>query len=124
MKKIIVFLIPILIFSSDSSWLKSQLTKKNNGIKKEFTSELKFALITAIRLYRTFISSQDSHTCNFTVSCSRFSEKAIKKYGILFGLLIASDRLQRCVRWSRNYYNIDPISGLAVDFPLEYYYLR
>jgi len=57
------------------------------------------------------------------MSCSHFGMEAIQEYGILHGLLMASDRLQRCNGLSRKFYPEDPKTTLAIDFPLEAYYL-
>jgi len=50
----------------------------------------------SIKIYQYFISSQDLPSCVFTPSCSRFAEQAIYNFGLLKGLLLTSDRLQRC----------------------------
>lgn len=107
---------------------------KNNPIETEikeeapdFTfrevSEAKLAFMGLIHLYQLFISSQDKPACNFTFSCSRFGMSAIRKYGIFFGALMTSDRLQRCNGLGRKYYPIDSETGLAVDYPIDTYYL-
>lgn len=87
------------------------------------TSEAKLVLTGLIRLYRRFVSSQDLPSCNFTFSCSRFAEEAIRRYGLIHGVLIAADRLTRCYGLGRRYYPTDPETGLAVDRALEDYYL-
>ena len=50
----------------------------------------------SIKFYQYFISSQDMPSCVFTPSCSRFAEQSIYNFGILKGILLTSDRLQRC----------------------------
>lgn len=50
----------------------------------------------AIIIYQKIISPQQGGVCNFTPSCSQFGLQAIKKYGIVEGILMTSDRLQRC----------------------------
>jgi len=59
-------------------------------------SELKVLLRGALRTYQVAISSQDMPTCNFVPSCSRFSNLAFQKTGVLRAILLTSDRLQRC----------------------------
>ncbi|MEO0293654.1 MAG: membrane protein insertion efficiency factor YidD [candidate division WOR-3 bacterium] len=88
------------------------------------TSEAKIIFSSLILIYRKFISSQDLPSCNFTFSCSRFGAKAVQKYGLIYGLLMTSDRLQRCSFSSRKYYQIDPETQLAIDYPVEAYYIR
>jgi len=86
-------------------------------------SELKLIATGLIRLYQLFISSQDMPVCNFTLSCSHFGMAAIRKYGFFYGILMISDRLQRCNGIGRKYYSIDSRTGLAIDYPIEVYYL-
>lgn len=86
-------------------------------------SEFKLAIMGFIRLYQLFISSQDKSVCNFNFSCSRFGISAVQKYGVLRGLLMASDRLQRCNGFGKKYYLIDSNTGLAIDYPIDSYYL-
>lgn len=86
-------------------------------------SEARIAIIGLLRLYKIFISSQDSSVCNFTVSCSRFGMEAVNRFGIVHGLLMTSDRLQRCNGLGRVYYPQDSDSGLSIDHPLNYYCL-
>lgn len=86
-------------------------------------SDLKAAMVGLVRVYQLFISSQDRSVCNFTLSCSRFSLNAVQKYGIVYGLLMASDRIQRCNGIGRKYYPQDPKTSLSIDFPTDMYYL-
>jgi putative component of membrane protein insertase Oxa1/YidC/SpoIIIJ protein YidD len=59
-------------------------------------SEIKMLFLVAIRGYQLVISSQDMAVCNFQPSCSRFSRTAFQQAGFVRGLLLTSDRLQRC----------------------------
>lgn len=86
-------------------------------------SEFKLAIMGFIRLYQLFISSQDKSVCNFTFSCSHSGISAFQKYGVFHGLLMASDRIQRCHGLGRKYYLIDSNTGLAIDYPIDSYYL-
>ena len=45
--------------------------------------------------YRVVLSSQDLPVCGFTPSCSRFSQRAIDRCGLLQGALLSLDRLLR-----------------------------
>lgn len=104
------------------------ITEKTDERYKSFfnlkeTSEVRIAFTGIIRLYQIFISSQDAPSCNFTLTCSRFTTKAIQKYGAIHGILMGGDRLQRCFGLSRKYYPLDPETGYAIDYPVEVYYL-
>lgn len=59
-------------------------------------SEVKLLFANFIRSYQVAISSQDLPTCNFHPSCSRFGSMVVQKAGTIKGILLASDRLQRC----------------------------
>lgn len=79
-----------------------------------------FIFVGAIRFYQLFISTQDRPVCNFTPSCSNFAVEAIRETGVLRGILLASDRLQRCNGMSISRYKVDYKSGILKD-PIEIY---
>lgn len=64
------------------------------------TDPVKIVAGTGFRLYRTLISPSQGDVCNFRPSCSRYARAAITEYGILWGSLMASDRLLRCNPWA------------------------
>jgi uncharacterized protein len=82
---------------------------------RDATNEARFALALAYTLYRRAWSSQDGDVCSFTPSCSRYAKMAVAKYGILRGIVMAADRLQRCNGLSGNYYPRDPSTGRLYD---------
>jgi putative membrane protein insertion efficiency factor len=82
--------------------------------------EMKLLLIGAIRFYQLFISPQDMPACNFVPSCSQFGAEVIRRLGILRGILLTSDRLQRCNSMSISRYHTDYKSGKLVD-PVQIY---
>jgi len=74
--------------------------------------ELTFIALSAIRLYQFTLSGKQGDVCNFKPSCSRFAYISIKNYGPFWGILMASDRLQRCNPLAFQYagkYNIEII---------------
>lgn len=48
------------------------------------------------RGYRATFSRARGPACNFEPSCSRYAEQAVARYGIIRGLAMAGDRLERC----------------------------
>ncbi len=56
-----------------------------------------------IRVYQFFLSDIQPDVCNFAhpLTCSRYGRKAVEEYGF-WGILMASDRLQRCNPLSHN----------------------
>jgi putative component of membrane protein insertase Oxa1/YidC/SpoIIIJ protein YidD len=47
-------------------------------------------------LYQNTISEQISANCAYQLSCSEFSKKSLKKFGLLKGILLTSHRLMSC----------------------------
>ena len=92
------------------------------GLDLQETSEMKLFLLGSIRLYQLFISTQDLSVCNFTPSCSHFAQEAIRRYGFIRGVLMTSDRLQRCNSMSI-YYAWDERTGKYKD-PVENYCMK
>jgi putative component of membrane protein insertase Oxa1/YidC/SpoIIIJ protein YidD len=87
------------------------------------TNELRLAFTGMIRLYQIFVSPQGPPACNFTVTCSQFLSRAVRKYGFIHGVLMGADRLTRCTHSTRRLYEIDDVTGKAIDYPVEAYYL-
>ncbi|MFQ5571194.1 MAG: membrane protein insertion efficiency factor YidD [Rhodothermales bacterium] len=87
----------------------------------ERVSELETLFLATIFLYQTTISSQDTHRCNFTPSCSRFGAAALHHAG-LKGILLTSDRLMRDNGMPDfpRYYPFDPKTSRFLD-PLDKY---
>lgn len=98
----------------------SRLLPDSNLLTDE-VSEQKLLFTWGIHLYKTVISTQDKSSCTFTVSCSIFTLQAIKKCGGFWGLLIASDRLQRCHIMGKANYPMDAKTKLAIDNPVQKY---
>ncbi len=84
-------------------------------VEPQESSELQWTVTVLIRLYQKFVSSQDGPSCGFSPSCSRFGMAAIKKYGILQGVLLTADRLLRCNGSQAQHYYKDPNSEKYVD---------
>ena len=84
------------------------------------TPGVKTLFVGAIRFYQLFISTQDAPSCNFVPSCSRFGVETIRRLGVIRGILLTSDRLQRCNSVSTSRYRIDYRSGRLMD-PVQLY---
>lgn len=76
---------------------------------------VKRVAVGAFLFYKNYISSQDGQSCSFTPSCSEYSIEAIRTHGFLHGYAAGFDRLTRCHGFSRNHYERDPRTGLALD---------
>ncbi|HUV29723.1 MAG TPA: membrane protein insertion efficiency factor YidD [Acidobacteriota bacterium] len=84
------------ILSSRAGQDASAARHESPGLTK--TSELQIFGTGLIRLYQVAVSSQDVPSCRFTPSCSRFAAEAIRRGGLLKGILLGADRLSRCHR--------------------------
>jgi putative membrane protein insertion efficiency factor len=73
-------------------------------------------------LYKNFISSQDASTCTFTPSCSEYAILAIKKQGVIPGMINFFDRFSRCNGLSPENYSIDLKKGVLIDPPRDFKY--
>lgn len=116
-----MYLFLILIFKVDSCYFNNKIGE--NCCFKPFRS----MLLLSIRVYQNTFSKVQGDVCNFIPSCSHFGYNAIKKYGILKGLLLTSDRLQRCHpfawRYLNKYYTLkfDTLRGYKLFDPVEKY---
>lgn len=64
-------------------------------------------LVLVIRAYQTFVSPALRPSCRYYPSCSQYAIDALRRFGILRGLVLAGWRLLRCNPWSRGGY--DPV---------------
>ena len=97
--------------------------EKSLATTLNYFNEQKTFLKYFIRFYQMFISTQDKDVCNFSPSCSNFAIDSLNKYGTFYGILMTSDRLQRCHGMGRNFYTILPETGKCYD-PVEHNFLR
>jgi len=62
-------------------------------------------ILAPIRLYSRFVSPLLPPRCKYHPSCSAYAVRAIERYGILRGLVLASWRVLRCNPWSHGGYD-------------------
>jgi len=62
--------------------------------------------VSMIRLYRLVFFWMPS-SCRFEPSCSRYTEQAIQKYGLLRGSWMGAQRISRCHPWNPG--GFDPV---------------
>lgn len=96
---------------------ESHLHAPPTPIASYTTNEVELLAYGALRFYQIVISTQDRPSCMFTPSCSNYAREAIELHGFLAGILMASDRLQRCNGWGREIYPLDPHTGKLIDPP-------
>jgi putative membrane protein insertion efficiency factor len=69
-------------------------------------SALRAIAIAPIRAYQRVLSPALPQRCKYYPSCSEYAVGAVRRYGILRGLVLAGWRLLRC----------NPLSNGGVDF--------
>jgi len=72
----------------------------------------------ALYVYQNVLSKHISADCLFTPSCSEFSKQAIKEYGLLKGIILSVDRVNRCNRIAGQdlkHYDIDKSTNRYPD---------
>jgi putative membrane protein insertion efficiency factor len=62
-------------------------------------------LIGLIRLYQLTLSPLLGNVCRFEPSCSRYMVEALRKYGLIRGLVRGLYRLSRCHPWNPGGYD-------------------
>jgi putative membrane protein insertion efficiency factor len=67
---------------------------------------LRSAVVAPVRFYQRFISPGLPRRCKYHPSCSEYAVEAVKRFGILRGVVLAAWRLLRC----------NPLSDGGVDF--------
>jgi uncharacterized protein len=77
--------------------------------------EVTGTLDMAFYVYKTFISSQDHMSCVFTPSCSEYAVEAVRRQGMLIGLINTFDRLTRCNGLRAKDYPVDQVSQRLHD---------
>ena len=61
---------------------------------------LRAVAVAPIRLYQRAISPALPRRCKYYPTCSQYAVGAIRRYGMLRGLVLAAWRLLRCNPWS------------------------
>lgn len=56
--------------------------------------------VAPVRAYQRFISPALPRRCKYHPTCSQYAVDAIRRYGILRGLVLSAWRLLRCNPWS------------------------
>jgi uncharacterized protein len=61
---------------------------------------LRAVAIAPVRVYQRVVSPLIGPRCKYYPSCSEYAVQAVRRYGILRGLVLAAWRLLRCNPWS------------------------
>jgi putative membrane protein insertion efficiency factor len=63
-------------------------------------SPLRAVVLGPIRLYQRVISPALPARCKYHPTCSQYAVDAVRRYGVLRGLVLAAWRVLRCNPWS------------------------
>ena len=66
------------------------------------------AALTALRIYKAYLSVLFAGSCRFEPTCSCFAYEAIERFGVLRGVWLGTKRLLRCHPFSRRF-GYDPV---------------
>ncbi|MFN0036375.1 MAG: membrane protein insertion efficiency factor YidD [Saprospiraceae bacterium] len=89
------------------------------ALSRENPNELQAVLSGLFLFYKSFFSSQDNQRCSFHPSCSEYGLEAVKKFGVVRGIIGTFDRLTRCNGFSPEQYDIDMQRRVLKD-PVEW----
>ena len=73
---------------------------------------MRAVVIAPIEFYRRHISRLMPRHCKYHPTCSEYAVDAIRTYGVLKGLVLASWRLLRCNPWSHG--GVDPVEAQTI----------
>lgn len=71
--------------------------------------------VLPIRVYQRVLSPMFGQRCRYYPSCSEYAVEAIRRFGILRGVVLAAWRLLRCNPWSRG--GFDPVEDQRLFRP-------
>ncbi len=86
---------------------------------------IKMTAYLPLYFYQSIISEQISAVCEFDLTCSSFCIQSIKEFGIIKGIMLTTDRLDRCngaAQPETQNYLFNPKTGKVIDVPKMYHY--
>lgn len=89
--------------------------EKFNYAKREYQNEYDFFFSKMFLFYKNFVSDQDASSCSFHPSCSEYAILAIKKQGLVIGIINFFDRFSRCNGVNKEHYEFDIDKKLLID---------
>jgi uncharacterized protein len=76
---------------------------------------VRWLAVLPIRAYQRILSPMLGNRCRYYPSCSEYAAQAIRRFGILRGLVLAGWRLLRCNPWSDG--GFDPVEDQRLFKP-------
>jgi putative component of membrane protein insertase Oxa1/YidC/SpoIIIJ protein YidD len=78
----------------------TDLTRAGNKGHVHRYNPVNLAFSGMLFFYQNVISSQLNAGCLYSPSCSEFSRQSIREFGLLKGIFLTADRMERCTRIS------------------------
>jgi hypothetical protein len=72
--------------------------------------------LTALRIYKVYLSFLFAGSCRFEPTCSRYAYEAIERFGLMRGIWLGSKRLLRCHPLSGKF-GYDPVPEKSEEMP-------
>ena len=86
------------------------------GLSGRLSRAARAVVIAPIAAYRRWLSPALPRRCKYEPTCSAYAVEAIRQFGILRGLVLATWRVLRCNPWSHG--GFDPVGAQRV-FPVR-----
>lgn len=65
--------------------------------------------VAPVQAYQRWLSPALPRRCKYEPTCSAYAVEAVRRFGILRGLVLAAWRVLRCNPWSHG--GVDPVAG-------------
>lgn len=109
---------------NESIIIKKNIRKYTNLSKNKWQAynPINLTFSGLMFFYQNVLSSQVNAGCIYSPSCSEFSKQCIKKHGLVKGVFLSADRVQRCNRITALGLNIKNLNSQFKfpDNPEEY----
>lgn len=69
---------------------------------------MKFLILKSIDFYQKFISPSLGANCRFYPSCSEYTKQSIERFGIIRGVRLGLNRINRCSP-ENPHFGVDPV---------------
>lgn len=106
-----VFLAAFTPLSAEEPWSISREHPVTTEVEPPRHEQRTESANPLIHFYQHYVSPLSGSTCHYTPTCSRYTGEAIRKFGLLKGMLMGTDRLIRCHPGQREH---------PLDVPREY----
>lgn len=97
----LVFSLFLNVFSvalASSESMRGPAAKRHRPAGQDETEEsfARLALSGTLTLYQRYVSPIDGDRCGFSPTCSTYARRAVRRSGVVEGVLATADRLMRC----------------------------